>query len=384
MTVSRKQLVKTSLFPDAPPKAAPFHVNEPDWEKARTLALRAVKKAESGDFQSAIAHIEEAIKLDSIAALDHFHGLRAQFYSEIGQAFPSNALAMYSHGCRLSHSGRYRDAALAYQEAARIDPLFLWPLNNLAWMLSTNKDRSVCDGSLAVTFSLQACEKSDWNCWAFLGTLAAAYAAAGDFSKAVGWQEAMLPLVPKAHRLDAELELRRFQLGQVHIDEGQPPAAGGGNDKSLGEDDVMWPEKLSVRSLRDLFQSAYFETEIDDDGDLRVIDHGNMVVRPAGSDRYVAFSAWLTLHEDAGADECLHFVNRINTSIRLLRASYHESEGRRWLVFDHEVPVQGGIAKRAIVASFKFFSELVSHAVCKLDADRVLSVNRSAGQAEGD
>jgi tetratricopeptide (TPR) repeat protein len=382
MSVSRKNFSKATLFPESIPEAAAFKVNEPDWEKSRTLALRAVKKAESGDFKAAIKNFEEAIKLDSIAALNHLHGLRAQFYTEVGQAFPNNALAMYSHGYQLAHSGRYRDAALAYQEAARIDPFFLWPLNNLAWMLSTNKDRSVCDGAQAVTFALQVCEKSNWNCWAFLGTLAAAYATAGDFSKAAQWQEAMLPLVPQAHRLDAELELRRYQLGQVHIDEGQPPAAGSGDEKSLGEDDVMWPEKDSVRSLRDLFQGAYFETEIDDDGDLRVMDHGSMVVRPAGSGRYVSFSAWLTPHEDVGTDDCLRFVNRINTSIRLLRASYHESDSSRWLVFDHEVPVHGGIAKRTIVTSFKFFSELVTHAVCKLDADRVISVNRSAGQAE--
>jgi hypothetical protein len=94
------------------------------------------------------------------------------------------------------------------------------------------------------------------------------------------------------------------------------------------------------------------------------------------------FSAWLTLHKEAGAEDCLRFVNRINTSIRLLRASYHESDNSRWLVFDHEVPVHGGIAKRTIVATFKFFSELVTHAVCKLDAERVLSVNRPADQTE--
>jgi hypothetical protein len=231
-------------------------------------------------------------------------------------------------------------------------------------------------------FAIEVCEKSNWNCWSFLGTLAAAYATAGEFAKAVGWQEAILPLVPSAHQLDAELELRRYQLGQVHIDEGQLPAAGSGDDKGLGEDDVMWPEKLSVRSLRDLFQTAYFETEIDDDGDLRIIDNGNTVVRPASSGRYVLFSAWLTLHKEAGAEDCLRFVNRINTSIRLLRASYHESDNSRWLVFDHEVPVHGGIAKRTIVATFKFFSELVTHAVCKLDAERVLSVNRPADQTE--
>ena len=194
MTVSRKQPVKATLFPDSNSETMPFKVNEPDWEKARTLALRAVKKAESKDFKAAIADIEVAIKLDLIAALNHFHSLRAEFYAEIGETFPRKALDMYSHGYHLAHTGRYRDAALAYQEAARIDPLFLWPLNNLAWMLSTNKDRSVCDGAQAVAFALEVCEKSNWNCWAFLGTLAAAYAASGDFARQSAGSRQTCPL----------------------------------------------------------------------------------------------------------------------------------------------------------------------------------------------
>ena len=107
-----------------------------------------------------------------------------------------------------------------------------------------------------------------------------------------------------------------------------------------------------------------------------------MIVRPVGSGKYVLFSAWSTPHGDAGTDECLRFVNGINTSLCLPRASYHEAENSRWMVFDHEVPVVGGIAKRTMVSALNFFSVLMSHAVCKLDADRVLSVNCSAGHSE--
>ena len=171
MTVSRKQPVKATLFPDSNSETMPFKVNEPDWEKARTLALRAVKKAESKDFKAAIADIEVAIKLDLIAALNHFHSLRAEFYAEIGETFPRKCSTCTATA---TISLTREDTATPLwltRRRSRIDPLFLWPLNNLAWMLSTNKDRSVCDGAQAVAFALEVCEKSNWNCWAFLGTL---------------------------------------------------------------------------------------------------------------------------------------------------------------------------------------------------------------------
>jgi hypothetical protein len=93
-------------------------------------------------------------------------------------------------------------------------------------MLSTSKDRSVCNGTEAVQLALAACQRSNWNCWAFVETLAAAYAEVGDFERAVGWQQACLEIVPADNRHDSELVLRQFRSAQPYVDEGKPVAAG--------------------------------------------------------------------------------------------------------------------------------------------------------------
>jgi tetratricopeptide (TPR) repeat protein len=176
--------------------------------------------------ESAIELIEEAITLDSIQALDRFHSLRADICASIGMLGPQEAIERYSQAIELKRNGALRDACLAYQEAAALDPCFLWPLNNLAWMLSTEKDKSVRNGADALRYALEVCKKSNWNCWAFLGTLAASYAELGDFERAIGWQEICLRLAPPAQKTDCERILRHFQSGQAFVDENTPVAAG--------------------------------------------------------------------------------------------------------------------------------------------------------------
>jgi tetratricopeptide (TPR) repeat protein len=204
-----------------------FKINSPDCKYAQELAGKASEKVRAGDFVSAIPLIEDAIRLDQIAALNSYHLFRVRCYSKIKQQFPRKAMETYNRATRLQQERFYRDAASSYKEAAAIDPLFLWPLNNLAWMLSTTDDPEECNGVEAVTLALDACEKSNWSCWAFLGTLAAAYAASGDFEKAVGWQQASIQLVPSTHRNEHEMMLRAFQTGQRYVDELHNPAAGG-------------------------------------------------------------------------------------------------------------------------------------------------------------
>jgi TPR repeat protein len=84
--------------------------------------------------------------------------------------------------------------------------------NDFAWMLAISTDASLRNGLLAVTFAekaVTATRRSDDN---FLDTLAAAYAEAGDFEKAVAIQnEAITLLKDAASKQDYTSRLRLYE-----------------------------------------------------------------------------------------------------------------------------------------------------------------------------
>ncbi len=85
----------------------------------------------------------------------------------------------------LRDAGRSREAIGHYRAALEQRPAWPLPANNLAWILATHPDAELRDGDEAVRLALAACAATDNNTPQFSGTLAAAYAEAGEFHKAV-------------------------------------------------------------------------------------------------------------------------------------------------------------------------------------------------------
>jgi tetratricopeptide (TPR) repeat protein len=196
---------------------------------ARDLAAR-------GRFSEAIPLVERAIRLDQIAGFEEYHSLRAKLCALLGNNGPASAIDFYNEANRYRQAGRYSDAKVAFLEASALDSYFLWSANNYAWLLSTCKDPKVRNGGEAVRVAMEVCRESRWNCWAFIGTLAAACAAAGDFTRAVDWQSGAVSLVPDSHRVEAIIQLRHFQAGRAFIDEGSEPAVGTNEQNADKED----------------------------------------------------------------------------------------------------------------------------------------------------
>ena len=65
-------------------------------------------------------------------------------------------------------------------------------LDELSWLLATYPDANSRDGAEAVRLAARACELTDRRVPALLATLAAAYAEAGDFPRAVAVGEEAL------------------------------------------------------------------------------------------------------------------------------------------------------------------------------------------------
>lgn len=128
---------------------------------------------------------------------------------------PTSALYRYHLAAGLDQVGRKVEAVSAYEQAIALDEEFAEPLNNLAWLLATTADAALRDGPRAVSLAEKACELTQQKETFLIGTLAAAYAAAGRFDDAVATAQRAVDLAtatgqpPLAARNRELLELYR-------------------------------------------------------------------------------------------------------------------------------------------------------------------------------
>ncbi|MHC4414094.1 MAG: fused MFS/spermidine synthase [Planctomycetota bacterium] len=143
---------------------------------------------------------------------------------------PRYELAHYGLGHVLAQTGRAEEALEHLREAARLKPDWPTPLNGLAWLLATNPDSGVEQGREAVRLAQQAAALTQNRDASVLDTLAAAYAAAGEFEKAVSTAQRAVALASAA-RVDAlVIQIRkRLELyrQQKPFRESLPSAASG-------------------------------------------------------------------------------------------------------------------------------------------------------------
>ncbi len=103
-----------------------------------------------------------------------------------------------------------------------------WGQNNVAWVLATCRDADARDGALAVQYALQAVEQEAEN-YAFVRTLAAAYARHGEFEKAIAAQERANELFQRDTqftgdtreqlRKDNEEKLELYRKHEAYVDD---------------------------------------------------------------------------------------------------------------------------------------------------------------------
>ena len=138
-------------------------------------------------------------------------------YQEMVKLEPGDAHAQFSLGQAFEGAGRIREAIAQYRAALKINFQTVQPLNNLAWILATNADASIRNGSEAVKLAEEANRVSRGENAGILDTLAAAYAEAGQFPEAVKTAERALSLAisqdKKTLADGLRKELRLYQAG---------------------------------------------------------------------------------------------------------------------------------------------------------------------------
>ncbi len=98
---------------------------------------------------------------------------------------PGRAASHFHLGLALRLENRLPEAVSHLHEAARLDPEWVAPLNQTAWLLATSADATVRDPEAALELAGRAVRLTDSADPDTLDSLAAAFAAAGQFDRAI-------------------------------------------------------------------------------------------------------------------------------------------------------------------------------------------------------
>ena len=133
------------------------------------------------EFDKAVQLCEKSVALNPCVIQGFWYEL-GEFKSSLGDTQLQEAILSYN---QMNEADDIETFQALREDAIIKAPEFLWPTNDLAWLLATAADPDFRDGERAVVLAKSVCDQSNWNYWSFIDTLAAAYAEAGDFPNAV-------------------------------------------------------------------------------------------------------------------------------------------------------------------------------------------------------
>ena len=197
---------------------------ELDPNNAEAYVNRGVAYGNKGEHERAIRDFDKAIQLDpnntkAYVNRGFAYGNKGEHERAIGdfdkaiELDPNNALTHEKIGAVLMRLGRAKEAVSHYRQA--LDLRGDWPemMNNLAWILATHEDAQVRDGAEAIRLAERACQLTGFKVAVLQDTLAAAYAEAGQFEKAVETAESAIRLAHAASGEKLSKKVRkRLQL----------------------------------------------------------------------------------------------------------------------------------------------------------------------------
>ncbi len=201
---------------------------DPDFAEAHNnLGALLANLGRAGE---AITHYEHSIRLSPQQAETHYNLGNAltqagrlddavSAYERSLEFDPESAAVHNNLATALLAAGRPEAAISHYEMALRIDPDFIDALNNLAWLRSTSADPAHRDSDESLRLAERAVALSGGKKARFLGTLAAAQAAAGRFGDAAATAERAVEIARASGQkiliANLEKQLARYRAGET-------------------------------------------------------------------------------------------------------------------------------------------------------------------------
>jgi tetratricopeptide (TPR) repeat protein len=197
---------------------------------------RAHAWAAMGELDKALADFGDGIRLSPAYPL--WYAERAEIWKRRGELdkaladfgeviflWPNDDKAYAGRAEIWKTRGDFDKAIQDYREAVRQSPNKPDACRALAWFLATVSDQKVRHPQQALQYAVRACQFSNWRDASCMSTLAAAYAATGDFELAAKWEVRALetmnrtkpePAPDAIQQADARLSL--YRAGQAYVE----------------------------------------------------------------------------------------------------------------------------------------------------------------------
>ena len=178
-----------------------------------------------GMLDEAISEFKKALALNPNHTDAHYNlgftynkkGMLDETISEFKKVLainPADAKVHYKLGLIYGKKGMFKEAVFHFEKAIAIKPDYAEAYNNLAWIYATSPDETLRNGEEAVSLATQACELTKFHNVSLLNTLAAAYAEARNFEKAIEYQTRAIELSQKEAKPAFLKRLERYRSGQ--------------------------------------------------------------------------------------------------------------------------------------------------------------------------
>ncbi|MDG2122442.1 MAG: tetratricopeptide repeat protein, partial [Verrucomicrobiales bacterium] len=138
---------------------------------------------------------------------------------------PSSPVTLFDYSSALIATKQVAQAVTALENALTLVPGWPPAANNLAWILATSPDSKIRNPAEAIRLAISSCQACNYQLPSALGTLAASYAAAGQFDKAVKYSKDAISAASSRNedRTIHTTALANYQKNQPFLDPSLAP-----------------------------------------------------------------------------------------------------------------------------------------------------------------